>query len=151
MAVPPSVRIGAGLGTLIKNTAFEPLFTGPLLLYTLRLIPQIPDNLLPDILNRVTPYIDRSKATTILATLFGLGVLRKVNNWLSDQAANNFTSDKYDWSKELVVVTGGSSGLGELVTKDLSRRGIRVVVIDIMKPKYELGMPPFPLNHLRRN
>lgn len=139
MTAPPGFRVGVVLTNLAKQTAFEPIFTGPLLLYTLRLIPQIPDRLLPDIVKAIAPYIDRTKATTALAALFGLGVLRKLNNWLSDQVVNNWTSDRYDWSKEIVVVTGGSSGLGELVTKDLSLRGIRVVIIDIVKPKYTLG------------
>lgn len=44
-----------------------------------------------------------------------------------------------------MVVTGGSSGFGELVTLDLGRRGVRVVVVDVVEPKYEIRMTPFPL------
>lgn len=140
MTTPPGFAIGLALSRLTRNTAFEPLFTGPLLLYSLRLVPQIPDSLLPDIFHKVAPYIKRSKATVILAALFALGLIRKASYLISERSTNNWTSDRYDWEKEIVVITGGSSGLGEYVTKDLCRRKIKVAMIDINPPKYELGM-----------
>jgi hypothetical protein len=36
-----------------------------------------------------------------------------------------------DWSKEIVVVTGGSHGLGKQVAINLKKRGAIVIVIDI--------------------
>ena len=36
-----------------------------------------------------------------------------LNIFLSDQALNSCESDTYDWTKELVVTTGGSSGISE--------------------------------------
>lgn len=43
----------------------------------------------------------------------------------------------YDWSKELVVVTGGSEGIGAVVVRLLAERMIRVVVLDVQDLKYE--------------
>ncbi|OAA65873.1 NAD(P)-binding domain protein [Niveomyces insectorum RCEF 264] len=39
-----------------------------------------------------------------------------------------------DWSKEIVLITGGSSGLGRLVVDEFARRGITVVVLDVRDP-----------------
>ncbi|PQE19127.1 Short-chain dehydrogenase reductase SDR protein [Rutstroemia sp. NJR-2017a BBW] len=77
--------------------------------------------------------------TSVLGMLFGLGLIRKINSFLSDRMLNNWNSDAYDWTKEVVVITGGSSGIGELVTQDLCRRGISVAIVDIVKPKYKIG------------
>jgi all-trans-retinol dehydrogenase (NAD+) len=113
----------------LGNAVFEPLITAPLFLTSL----YIQRLALPQ-----TPIY--GKATPVLGILFGLGLIRKINSFLSDRTLNNWNSDAYDWTKEVVVVTGGSSGIGELVTQDLCRRGISVAIIDIAKPKYEIGV-----------
>lgn len=51
--------------------------------------------------------------------------------------ANNWTNDVYDWSKELVVVTGGSDGIGKAIVLLLAERDIRVAVLDIQPLTYE--------------
>lgn len=50
---------------------------------------------------------------------------------------NNWTNDTYDWNKEIVVVTGGSDGIGAIVVKLLAERGIKVVVLDVQELQYE--------------
>jgi NADPH:quinone reductase-like Zn-dependent oxidoreductase len=60
-----------------------------------------------------------------------------VNRWLDDKVANNWTSDEYVWSKEVVVVTGGSDGIGGIVVRLLAERGIKVVVLDVQGLTYE--------------
>jgi all-trans-retinol dehydrogenase (NAD+) len=53
-----------------------------------------------------------------LSVLFGIGLLRKINDTLSRLVLNNFTMDKtWDWKKEVVVVTGGSAGMGALMVR----------------------------------
>ena len=38
---------------------------------------------------------------------------------------------RWDWKKEVAVVTGGCSGIGEVVVKGLMKKGVKVAVIDI--------------------
>jgi all-trans-retinol dehydrogenase (NAD+) len=48
---------------------------------------------------------------------------------------NNFTSDNtWDWSKEVVLITGGSARMGALMVKMFADRGITVVILDIIDP-----------------
>lgn len=69
-----------------------------------------------------------------------LGVLRRLNGWLNRRALNNGVSDHYDWNREVVVLTGGSNGIGRQVADRLGNRGIKVAILDIQPPKDEL--PP---------
>lgn len=75
------------------------------------------------------------------AAVFGL---RLLNTLLTTCALNNFTSDTYDWSKEIVLITGGSSGIGEITVHKLAKRGIKVVALDINPPK-----TPFPFSEFQ--
>ena len=71
--------------------------------------------------------------------LLGLGVLRSLNNSLSQWTLNNWTSSKpWDNKRELVLLTGGVSGIGKQVMEDLARKGVRVVILDICEPKFKL-------------
>lgn len=80
------------------------------------------------------------RALTTLKTLVFLAVLRRVNAWINRRALNNGVSDHYDWNREVVVVTGGSNGIGKQITELLGNRGIKVAILDIQPPKDEL--PP---------
>ncbi|KAL3457542.1 short chain dehydrogenase/reductase family protein [Aspergillus heterothallicus] len=65
-------------------------------------------------------------------------VLLWVNDWLSSMIRNNWVVDSsWDWKKELVVVTGGSSGIGAGVAQQLAAMGARVVVLDISPLTYK--------------
>ncbi|KAL3444400.1 hypothetical protein BJX65DRAFT_310983 [Aspergillus insuetus] len=64
-------------------------------------------------------------------------VLLWLNDWLSTKSANNWVTDKsWDWKKEVVVVTGGSGGIGAGVAQRLAAMGARVVVLDIIPLTY---------------
>lgn len=79
------------------------------------------------------------KAAGILA---GLVVLRQLNGYLNRRALNNNTPDPtWDWKNEIVLVTGGTSGIGEHMVRQFAERGIKVVVLDLNPPK-----TPFPAN-----
>jgi hypothetical protein len=95
---------------------------------------------------------DSKIPVTVLRVLLGLGVLKHLNKYLTRRANNNWVSNSnWEWSKEIAVVTGGSSGIGELVVKDLAGRGIKAVALDVNPPKNPLrkfGLdPPFYLDH----
>jgi all-trans-retinol dehydrogenase (NAD+) len=124
-----SLTFVLALAKWLSNAAFEPLIIAPLYLTSLYF----------QQFSRAQTLIFDTE-TSMLGMLFGLGLIRKLNSFLSDRMLNNWNSDAYDWTKEVVVVTGGSSGIGELVTQDLCRRGISVAIVDIVKPKYEIGM-----------
>lgn len=73
--------------------------------------------------------------------LLAFSLLYRINNWLNHWARNNWTraNDWNDWESELVVVTGGSSGIGASVAKSLAVRGTRIAVIDIEPLGYDAG------------
>lgn len=78
------------------------------------------------------------RALKALKILVVLGVIRRVNAWLNRRALNNGVSDHYDWNREVVVVTGGSNGIGKQIAERLGNCGIKVAVLDIQPPKDEL-------------
>ena len=110
---------------MIKKTILNPFLTLPVLL--------------------VAKYTPQGQAYTnvyggafkILQAFVGWGVLRVVNNYLTRRALSNGVSDKYDWKKEVVVITGGSDGIGKCVVDLLAEQDIKVAVLDIQSPKGE--------------
>lgn len=55
---------------------------------------------------------------------------------------NNWIDDKYDWKKEIVLVTGGAGGIGGQVVKLFAERGTKVIVLDVIPMTFEAGMYP---------
>ncbi|KAL3954999.1 hypothetical protein ACCO45_010562 [Purpureocillium lilacinum] len=71
----------------------------------------------------------RARASMLAAVALALAF----NDFLNRKLANNWVSDtRWDWDHEIVVVTGGSSGLGASITQRLLARNARtrIVVID---------------------
>ncbi|EPS39060.1 hypothetical protein H072_7169 [Dactylellina haptotyla CBS 200.50] len=64
----------------------------------------------------------------------------RINSWLSWKAENNWVEDKYDWDNELVLVTGASSGFGELIAEKLAKRGTKVITMSRRPLKPELSV-----------
>lgn len=104
---------------LIRNTALNPSILLPLVL--LARFTKKGENL----------AILHPTAFSRLKTLLVLGTLRLLNSWFSDRVLNNWTNDTYNWSKEIVLITGGAGGIGGQVVRLLAERGITVVVLDI--------------------
>ncbi|KFZ08787.1 hypothetical protein V502_09147 [Pseudogymnoascus sp. VKM F-4520 (FW-2644)] len=115
----------------IRLTLLQPLFTGPLLLGLHRYLSFV-TKLLPPSVHEVVRSTYLLKG---LGLLFGIGLLRKVNNRLSQLVLNNFTKDKtWDWTKEIVVVTGGSGGIGGLIVRKFAENNIKVIILDVSAP-----------------
>lgn len=115
---------GDTIGRLIKLTVLNPLLTVPLLLagkYTL---------------DGARLASTHATAFKYLKTLLVLGLADKVGDWLDKAVSNNWTNDTYVWSQEVVVVTGGSDGIGKIVVHLLAEKGIKVAVLDVQEPTY---------------
>ena len=65
--------------------------------------------------------------------LFAHRVLRK-------RALNPSPKMTVQWPKEVVLVTGGSSGVGGELVRRLESYGAAVAIMDIQPPNYKLGM-----------
>lgn len=122
----PREGLHAGvLGSLIGRALLNPVLTGAILLYARFTLH-----------GRQTAFLHQNKHYA-LKILAALGAIRILNNWLSRRAVNNgVTDNSYDWTKEIVLVTGGSDGIGKQITLMLASRGIKVVVLDIQPLSY---------------
>jgi NADPH:quinone reductase-like Zn-dependent oxidoreductase len=73
-------------------------------------------------------------AAALLVTL-----LPRFNVWLSRRKVNNYLTDNsWDWTKEIVVVTGGSSGIGKEIVIKLAKKHVKVIIVDLNAPSYQL-------------
>lgn len=72
--------------------------------------------------------------------LVGIGVLLRVNRALSRKALNNGVNAKFDWSKEIILITGAAGGIGAEAAKKLAARGSTVVVLDVLPLTYPKRM-----------
>lgn len=76
------------------------------------------------------------------------GVLKALNHHLNRYFANLgvYAADKPNWSREVIVVTGGSAGIGKALVEILSHvKRAKVAVLDMAPPQYApapAGAPP---------
>lgn len=112
---------------LAVSALSSPFFTGPVL-FAILYHPAKLYSVLPVSLHKyITPGLIRA-----LKVCFGLGVLQKANNKASELAINNWRSDGgFNKEKELVLITGGSSGIGLLIAKGFAEKGFDVVNFDL--------------------
>lgn len=81
---------------------------------------------------------NRTWSFTISGVLFGMAIYKRFSDNLSFRARNNGVEDKYDWTREVVLVTGASSGIGARVVQMLTARGMKVAGLDVQEPSYEV-------------
>ncbi len=119
---------------VVKNAPLSPAVTGALL-YLLTKAPEQARKPALEQLSRVISQTNIGRTITALKWLLALGIARNVHVFLSEIAQNNFRlrseKSKYDWPKEIAVVTGAASGFGALISQDLAAKGINVIAVDI--------------------
>ncbi|RDW85148.1 hypothetical protein BP6252_02738 [Coleophoma cylindrospora] len=123
--LPREGLTGDPIGRLIKRTAFNPAFT---LIFIL--------------LARYTKKgsdlsILHEKAFSRIKKLFYFGLVRWASNYLDAGVLDNWTTDTYDWNKEIVLITGGAGGIGGQVVKLLAEKKIKVVVLDVIPMTFD--------------
>ncbi|RVD80153.1 uncharacterized protein DFL_008059 [Arthrobotrys flagrans] len=96
-----------------------------------------PPHLRRPALDLITPHLSDKTLSRLLllcASTFAITTVVKAvlgaSGWFSRNAENNWVEDKYDWDRELVLITGASSGFGEKIAAKLATRGTKVVTID---------------------
>ncbi|GFF97936.1 hypothetical protein IFM53868_09561 [Aspergillus udagawae] len=124
------------LATLWREIFLQPLLTAALLLTSVKMPQQVEQAL--------KFFSQNPRALPILKAgfkvLIGLGTLYRVNKYLSKRALNNHIRDSWDWRKEIILITGGSSGIGELMVRKFAKLGIKVIAVDLKPPS-----KPFPV------
>jgi all-trans-retinol dehydrogenase (NAD+) len=119
----------------IRLALFDPRVTAPLLV-ALLYYPEKLRELLPE---RLHPLITSQAVVRTLSVLLGLGILRGVNQKLSQWTANNWKKDaKFVKSQELILISGGTSGIGKLMAEDFVKQGTKVIILDLNPPKTAL-------------
>jgi hypothetical protein len=98
---------------------------------------------LVDYITRIRAARQVSISTPLSIGLCGVvsfGLLCKFNAYLSRRALNSpVDKDSWDWDKEIVVVTGGSSGIGAAIVRVFAGQGIKTISLDICRPHPDAG------------
>ena len=86
-----------------------------------------------------TSHTSCQAKTVATAAIAALSLALWVNEFLTNASCNNWVSDRsWDWTREVVVVTGGSGGIGGSIARRLAGDGVRVVVVDVIPPTYNV-------------
>ncbi|KAF2471295.1 dehydrogenase/reductase SDR family member 8 precursor [Lindgomyces ingoldianus] len=129
-------RLSNLISLTVNNIALNPILAAPLLFILTKGPPQFQEHLF----KRVAALRDPEKLAKIvkgLKWLLALGLVGSANKQLNKIALNAWRlrgqKKKWDWNKEIAVVTGGCSGIGLLVVKGLVRKNVKVAVLDIQQ------------------
>ncbi|KAJ5959151.1 uncharacterized protein N7479_006301 [Penicillium vulpinum] len=77
--------------------------------------------------------------TSLLSILISSLVLYYLHIKISERVLNNFqASEAWIPENELVLLTGGSGSIGRQIMEELSGKEVRVVILDISQPTFEL-------------
>ncbi|CAP60480.1 uncharacterized protein PODANS_1_7760 [Podospora anserina S mat+] len=110
---------GDALISLIKNTAFNPKILLPLFL--------------------LAKYTKQGQDLTSLAPEPGICQSQKAAHLEPARLGKQLVDEKGEQQLEIVVVTGGSGGIGGLIVQLLAERSIKTVVLDIQPLTFHPG------------
>ncbi|KAB2573432.1 Dehydrogenase RED2 [Lasiodiplodia theobromae] len=117
----------------VQSLFLQPLLTGPLA-YLLLARPEFVQKAIPWG-GRLESFISKKSTAVGFCILFGVGILSRLSSWLSRWSVNNFVRDKtWDWTKEIVIVTGGSSGIGLEMVNRFAQLRIKTIILDVVPP-----------------
>lgn len=134
------MSVGKSLSNLaslsVSHVALNPVVTASLLWVLTKGPANIRGRLVETISSLRDPQI-RARVIRTLKWLLALGLAGSVNKRLNQLALNSWRvkseKKRWKWNEEIAVVTGGCSGIGELVVKRLINRGVKVAVLDIQQ------------------
>jgi hypothetical protein len=114
--------------------------SGPLLY----LLTKGPTALQERLLKYLPASVNKEKLTKYVKWLFILSATGQINTLLSAWARNNWLlsepGEKFGargWDKEIVVITGGSMGIGQETIRKLQAKGLKIANLDISEPTEE--------------
>lgn len=123
---------------VLSRIVFNPYISGPLLFLVTR-----NSSAVQETLHRYLSEQNIILVTKWLKYLLGLGILSRVNRMLSRRADDKWVrgNDRkaWNWPNEVVVVTGGSNGIGARVSEILAKKGVKVAVLDVQPLGAELS------------
>lgn len=91
------------------------------------------------ILSKAIELAKNPKVQIGAGVLLGLKSLQYWSAWYTKRKVNNHVRDpSWNWSREVVVVTGGSSGIGAAVVSKFAGKGIKVLILDRIPPHNQL-------------
>ncbi|KAI9672090.1 MAG: hypothetical protein M1831_001903 [Alyxoria varia] len=132
--------------TIVRNTAFEPLLTAPLLYLLTRASPSLRSRILSPLTQlpytrNLNLHLNPKLLVPALKWLLALGVLRRVNSLLTGWARNGWSLKRNaggapwgPWDREVMVITGGSGGIATELIKRLAPTGMGIAVLDLQEP-----------------
>ncbi len=116
----------------VRFALFNAKGTAPLL-FALLYYPEKVRSILPE---RLHSWISSPAVIRALSVLLGISVLRGISTKLSQWVANNWQPDaKFVKSQEIVLISGGSSGIGQIMAAQFAKLGVKVVILDLNPPK----------------
>ncbi|KAF5536586.1 retinal short-chain dehydrogenase reductase [Fusarium napiforme] len=92
------------------------------------------------ILSRVIELAKNPKVQASAGILLAFKSLGYLNAWYTKRKVNNHVVDpSWDWSREIVVVTGGSNGIGAAIVSRFAEKGVKVLILDRIPPATKLA------------
>jgi hypothetical protein len=118
----------------LQSIALNPNIVGVLLFVLERGPARLREPLLAALSSRLSA-VAIQRLIKVLKVLWVVGIAGKVNSKLSEWALNSWQwrsqKSKWTWSWEIAVVTGGCSGIGKEIVKNLAKAGVSVAVLDV--------------------